>query len=86
MLDLAMTNPYVELFEGLRAEYGDQLKAMPLPDGLPEHLRDLMARGDDEAILFMLKLAWQLGAQVGYGAGQQQSGAAQPKKSTSVQA
>ncbi|WP_293909539.1 DdrH, partial [Deinococcus sp.] len=74
-----MTNPYVELFEGLRAEYGEQLKAMPLPDGLPEHLRDLMARGDDEAILFMLKLAWQLGAQVGYGAGQQQNGAAQPK-------
>jgi hypothetical protein len=81
-----MTNPYVELFEGLRAEYGEQLKAMPLPDGLPEHLRDLMARGDDEAILFMLKLAWQLGAQVGYSAGAQQSGATQPKKSTSVQA
>ncbi|AWN23934.1 DdrH [Deinococcus irradiatisoli] len=82
-----MVNPYVEWFEGLRAEYGEQLKQMPLPDGLPEHLRDLMAKGDEEAILFMLKLAWQLGAQVGYSAGQQQSGAGQPsRKVSSVQA
>lgn len=80
------TNPYVEWFDGLRAEYGEQLKQMPLPEGLPEHLRDLMAGGDDEAILFMLKLAWQLGAQVGYSAGQQQDGTVQPKRSTSVQA
>ncbi len=81
------TNPYVEWFDGLRAEYGEQLKQMPLPEGLPEHLRDLMAKGDDEAILFMLKLAWQLGAQVGFSAGQQQGGAAQQKaKNNSVQA
>ena len=81
-----MTNPYVEWFENLRAEYGEQLAQMPLPDGLPEHLRDLMARGDDEAIMFMLKLAWQLGAQAGFSAGQQVGSAPQPKKSSSVQA
>ncbi|TSA83755.1 DdrH [Deinococcus detaillensis] len=82
-----MMNPYVEWFENLRAEYGEQLKQMPLPEGLPEHLRDLMAKGDDEAVLFMLKLAWQLGAQAGFSAGHQQSGAEMPhKKSTNVQA
>ncbi len=59
---------------------------MPLPEGLPEHLRDLMAKGDEEAILFMLKLAWQLGAQVGFSAGQQTAGTPQPKRSSSVQA
>ncbi|WP_420596259.1 DdrH [Deinococcus sp.] len=81
-----MINPYVEWFESLRAEYGEQLAQMPLPEGLPDHLRDLMARGDDEAILFMLKLAWQLGANAGFSAGQQVGSVSQPKKSNSVQA
>ena len=67
-----MTNAYAEWFEQLRAEHGEQLKAMPLPDGLPEHLQKLMDQGDREAILFMLKIAWQLGAQVGYAAGSRQ--------------
>ena len=59
-------NPYAEWFERLRAEYGEQLSGMPLPEGLPEHLRHLIHSGDEEAILFMVKLAWQFGAQVGY--------------------
>ena len=67
-----MTNPYAEWFEQLRAEYGDQLQAMPLPDGLPEHLHSLIESGDEEAIQFMIKLAWQFGAQVGYAAGTKQ--------------
>ena len=73
----APSNPYAEWFEQLRAEYGEQLSAMPLPEGLPEHLQDLMGRGDKDAILFMLRLAWQFGAQVGYAAGSRQS-AGQP--------
>ncbi|WP_291424485.1 DdrH [Deinococcus sp.] len=68
----APTNPYAEWFEQLRAEYGDQLSAMPLPDGLPEYLHQLVQTGDEEAIKFMLRLAWQLGAQVGYAAGSRQ--------------
>ncbi|WP_102128093.1 DdrH [Deinococcus planocerae] len=64
-----MTNPYAEWFEQLRAEYGEQLGAMPLPEGLPEHLRTLILAGDEQAIQFMIKLAWQFGAQVGYAAG-----------------
>jgi hypothetical protein len=69
-----MTNPYAEWFEQLRAEYSEQLGAMPLPDGLPEHLRQLIQERDEEAIQFMIKLAWQFGAQVGYAAGSRQGG------------
>ena len=65
-------NPYAEWFEELRKQHGEQLKAMPLPDGLPEHLHQLVLQGDEEAIQFMLKLAWQFGAQVGYAAGAKQ--------------
>ncbi|GAA5441585.1 hypothetical protein Dcae01_03123 [Deinococcus caeni] len=67
-----MTNPYAEWFEQLRSEYGEQLRAMPLPDGLPEHLRTLINANDEDAIQFMVKLAWQFGAQVGYAAGTRQ--------------
>lgn len=76
-----MKNPYAEWFEQLRAEYGVQLDAMPLPDGLPAHLHDLVKRGDEEGLIFMIKLAWQFGAQVGYaaGAGQEDSSPAAPR-------
>lgn len=70
-----MTNPYAEWFEQLRKEYGEQLGSMPLPEGLPEHLRALIDQHDEEAIQFMIKLAWQFGAQVGYAAGSRQSAA-----------
>ena len=69
-----MTNPYAEWFEQLRVEYGEQLSTMPLPDGLPEHLRQLIERRDEDAIQFMVRLAWQFGAQVGYAAGAKQEG------------
>ncbi len=61
---------YQEWFEQLRKEYGEQLAQMPLPDGVPEHVRQLMADGDEEGLIFMMKLAWQIGAQVGYSAAQ----------------
>lgn len=61
---------YQEWFEALRKEYGEQLQQMPLPEGALEHLRQMMQRGDEEGLTFMVKLAWQLGAQVGYGAAQ----------------
>ncbi|THF86432.1 DdrH [Deinococcus sp. KSM4-11] len=73
MTNPATNNPYAEWFEKLRAEYGEQLGQMPLPDGLPEHLRSLIRSGDEDAIQFMLKLAWQFGAQVGYAAGARQN-------------
>lgn len=66
------SSTYAEWFEQLRAEYADQFEAMPLPAGLPEHLHQLVQNGDEAAIQFMLKLAWQFGAQVGYAAGSRQ--------------
>lgn len=81
-----MTNPYAEWFEQLRAEYGEQLGAMPLPDGLPEHVQTLIDHKDQDALLFMLKIAWQLGAQAGYAAGRAQTGGVKPSRSSSVQA
>lgn len=64
-----MPNPYAQVFEQLRREYGPQLETMPLPEGLPEHLGDLIVAGDQESITLMLKLAWQFGAQAGFMAG-----------------
>lgn len=61
---------YQDWFEELRKEYGEQLKHMPLPEGALEHMRQMMQDGDEEGLLFMVKLAWQIGAQVGYGAAQ----------------
>ncbi|WP_029478876.1 hypothetical protein [Deinococcus frigens] len=69
-----MKNPYAEWFEQLRTEYSEQLGVMPLPDGLPEHLRQLIQNRDEDAIQFMIKLAWQFGAQVGYAAGSREGG------------
>ena len=86
MLTLGMSNPYAEWFEQLRAEYGDQLRQMPLPDGLPEHLHTLILARDDEAITLMLKLAWQFGAQAGFAAGQNQNNEPSAPRRNTVQA
>lgn len=64
-----MPNPYAQVFEQLRREYGAQLETMPLPEGLPEHLGELIAAGDQDSVTLMLKLAWQFGAQAGFAAG-----------------
>lgn len=69
---VCMENPYAKWFEQLRTEYAEQLAEMPLPDGLPEYLQQLIEQQDEEAILCMLKLAWQFGAQVGFAAGLRQ--------------
>lgn len=81
-----MKNPYAEWFEQLRAEYGEQLNTMPLPEGLPEHLHALIQSRDEEAIQFMIKLAWQFGAQVGYAAGSRQGEAVPVVRPGRVQA
>ena len=86
MTTTSASNPYAVWFEQLRAEYGEQLKQMPLPDGLPEHLHQLVQQGDEEAIQFMLKLAWQFGAQVGYAAGTRQESVPAAPSRSSVQA
>lgn len=64
-----MTNAYAEWLNEIRQEYGEQLSEMPLPKGLPEHVQELIRNRDEDTILFMLRLAWQLGAQAGFSAG-----------------
>ncbi|WP_188963952.1 DdrH [Deinococcus aquiradiocola] len=81
-----MSNPYAEWFEQLRAEYGEQLRQMPLPEGLPEHLHALVLAQDEDAITLMLKLAWQFGAQAGFAAGQSQDRTPTPPRRSTVQA
>lgn len=66
-----MSKAYAEWLAQMERDYGEQLAEMPLPDGLPEHLSELMETGDRESIIFMLKVAWQLGAQAGLSAGVQ---------------
>lgn len=61
---------YQEWFNQLREEYGEQLAQMPLPDGVTEHVQQMIDEGDVEGLLFMVKLSWQIGAQVGFSAGQ----------------
>ncbi|MFC6591627.1 DdrH [Deinococcus lacus] len=64
-----MTSSYAEFLQQLRDEYGEHFSQMPLPDGLEEHLKQLIQQGDQDSIQFMLKVAWQFGAQAGFAAG-----------------
>ena len=64
-----MSNGFAEFFARVEKEYGEELNAMPLPDGLPEHLAQLINDRDQQAIQLMLKIAWQMGAQAGVQAG-----------------
>jgi hypothetical protein len=75
-------NPEFEAaFAQMRAQYEESLREMPLPPGAEEHLRERVAAGDSETLLFMLKLAWVFGAQNGYASAQAaQRQAANPPK------
>ena len=66
-----MTPEFREVMEKLRAQYGEALRDMPLPDGVPEYVQELISQGDTETLLLMLKLSWVFGAQAGQ-AGQAQ--------------
>ncbi len=60
------SNPDFDRFlEQMKQNYAAQLAQMPLPEGVPEHVRGLLEQGDLEGVLFLLKLAWILGAQAG---------------------
>lgn len=64
-----MSDTFAEFFARIEQEHGKELAAMPLPDGLPEHLAELIRKKDQGAIQMMLKVAWQMGAQAGVQAG-----------------
>jgi hypothetical protein len=59
-------NPDFDRFlEQMKQQYASQLSQMPLPEGVPEHVRALIEQGDVDSVLFLLKLSWVLGAQAG---------------------
>ncbi len=56
---------FEQVMQQMKAQYEDSLKEMPLPPGVEDHVRKMVATGDTETVVFMLKLAWVFGAQAG---------------------
>ncbi|MFO7545954.1 MAG: hypothetical protein R6W77_10730 [Trueperaceae bacterium] len=52
----------------MRASHRDQIDAVALPEGTLEFVEDLIAAGDTETILLMLKLGYLMGLQTGFAA------------------
>ena len=66
-----MDSDFSEIMQQLREQYSAQLAHMPLPEGVPEHVAELIRQGDTEGLLLMLKLSWMFGAQAGHAAARQ---------------
>lgn len=60
------------MFQQMRSQYQESLDEMGLPPGVEDHLRQAVAQGDAQTVIFMLKLAWVFGAQAGHAAAVQQ--------------
>jgi hypothetical protein len=54
----------------MRRRYHDEIEAVTLPEGTLDYVRGLVAKGDVETLLFMLKLGYLMGLQTGFAAGQ----------------
>ncbi|MBB6099807.1 hypothetical protein HNR42_003265 [Deinobacterium chartae] len=63
-----MNSDFSEIMRQLREQYGAQLAHMPLPEGVPEHVAELVSQGDVEGLILMIKLSWMFGAQAGHAA------------------
>jgi|GEM_PF-2526433 len=66
-----MNSQFDPILEQLKEQYRDQLEQMPLPEGVPEHVAELVSAGKVDDLIFMLKLSWMFGAQAGVAAVQQ---------------
>lgn len=62
----------------MRSRYSDEIDAISLPEGTVEYVRQRVAAGDEETLLFMLKLGYLMGLQTGFAAGQ--AGASEPPR------
>ena len=71
------------MMEQMKAQYEEALRSMAMPPGVEDHLRQIVARGDADTAVFMLKLAWVFGAQAGHAAAE---GATQAPPRARVQA
>ena len=69
-----------QFIEQMKAQHSESLKDMQMPPGVEDYLRERIALGDVETIVFMHKLAWVFGVQAGQASVlQAQAGAQNPK-------
>lgn len=66
-----------EFLQRMRAEHGDRIDAVELPEGAEAYVEECIRAGDRETLLFMMKLGYLLGVQTGFAAGR--SGDASPE-------
>ena len=62
----------------MRSRYTEEIEAIALPEGTVEYVRQRVAAGDPDTLLFMLKLGYLMGLQTGFAAGQ--AGASEPPR------
>ncbi len=56
---------YEQFLEQMKEQHAENLREMPLPPGVEEHVQKMIGQGDKETLIFMLKLAWIFGVQYG---------------------
>ncbi len=54
-----------EFLETMRSRHEEQVDALQLPDGTEELIAQLIREGDQETLVFMLKLGYLMGLQAG---------------------
>ena len=52
--------------EAMRRRHSAQVDNVELPEGTTEYVESLMAEGDTETLLFVLKLSYLMGLQTGF--------------------
>lgn len=52
----------------MKEQQKDQVQVMELPEGTEDYVRERMEAGDEETLVFMLKLGYTMGLQTGYAA------------------
>lgn len=52
--------------EAMRQRHREQVDNVELPEGTTEYIESLMAEGDTQTLLFVLKLSYLMGLQTGF--------------------
>lgn len=60
----------------MREQHSREMEGIVLPEGTLDYVRECVAEGDTETLLFMLKLGYLMGLQTGVAAGE--SGEVEP--------
>jgi hypothetical protein len=82
-----MNQNFSDVMKQLKSQHEENLKQMPLPDGVEDFLKAKMLEQDSETIVFMMKLAWVFGAQAGqHAVAQAQMLESQPPQKRRVEA